>query len=182
MWRKAAGTDVTPIMDLTREYYRAEATDLWCIDEQWFGMQVTTDIVRQFFNPGAALVLVWDGPGGIEGTLWAERGQRVPWSSEEMVVIKLLHLREDLSPRHRRDQIISAMHLWELWARSIGAAVVCSSTMRGEQSGFLKLHQRRGYQCRGSICYRRVIARETESNPGNTQTDSGPVSPPVQSQ
>lgn len=156
-WRPAAGTDVEAIMNLTREYFRREADTIWHIDEQHFASMLTQDIVRQFFNPGTALVAVCeDDCKQLLGYVWAERGQRTVWSSEEMIAIKIVHLRMTLTARERVRIINEMMDIWELWAQSIGVAIVCSSTMRGDQAGFIRLHQRRGYDCRGSICYRRL--------------------------
>lgn len=155
-WRRAAGTDVTPIMDLTREYFRSEATAIWSIDEQHFAHCLTTHIVDQFFNPNSALVAVCEQESKLLAYVWAERNQRTVWSSEEMIAIKIVHLDLTLSARKRLQIIQEMMELWEAWAWSIGVKIVCSSTMRGEQDAFLKMHQRRGYDCRGSICYKRL--------------------------
>jgi len=156
-WRRAVGTDVTPIMDLTREYFRDEATDIWSIDEQWFGRCLTVDIVNQFFNPGSAMVAVAEtDQGRILGYVWVERGIKTVWSSEEMIAVKIVHIDLTLSTRDRIRLIQEMMELWETWARSIGVDIICSSTMRGDQSAFVRLHQRRGYECRGSICYKRL--------------------------
>ena len=174
IWDRASGTDVTAIMDLTREHFRNEANGIWCIDEQHFASTLTQDIVRQFFNPGTAFVAVARGESGILGYVWAERGQRTVWSSEEMVAIKIVHL--DLSlPRLARVRMIGEMmDIWEMWARSIGVNIICSSTMRGEQDAFLRLHQRRGYDCRGSICYRRLgnDMADQSTNDAHEQADN----------
>lgn len=162
-WDRAVGTDVVPIMDLTREHFRREATDIWRIDEFWFGGNLTADIARQFWNPGSALVAVARGEDGLDrdfppllGYVWAERGVKTVWSSEEMIAIKIVHLDLSMPARDRVRMVNEMIDIWELWAQSIGVPVVCSSTMRGEQDGFLRIHQRRGYECRGSICYRRL--------------------------
>ena len=179
-WDRAIGTDVTPIMDLTREHFRSEATGIWQIDEQHFASTLTQDIVRQFFNPGSAFVAVArdnsvldrDFPG-ILGYVWAERGIRTVWSSEEMVAIKIVHLDLSLPKLSRVRMISEMMDIWELWARSIGVDIICSSTMRGEQDAFLKMHQRRGYDCRGSICYRRLTndVADQSTNDAHQQAD-----------
>jgi hypothetical protein len=183
-WRRAAGTDVTPIMDLTREHFRREATGVWSIDEQWFGRSLTVDIVNQFFNPGSAMVAVAEtDQGRLLAYVWAERGQRTVWSADEMVAIKIVHLDLALSARIRLQLLGEMMDLWELWAESITVPVICSSTMRGEQTAFLRLHQRRGYDCRGSICYLRLGPKHTghESNDGHEHADGSNMHsvPPV---
>jgi hypothetical protein len=161
-WRPAAGTDVEAIMAMSRQHFRDEATAIWHIDEQHFASMLTQDIVRQFFNPGTALVAVCeDADHKFLGWVWAERGQRTVWSTEEMVAIKIVHVNMNLATRQRVRIITEMMEIWELWAQSIGVDIVCSSTMRGDQDGFVRLHQRRGYDCRGSICYRRLTVQAT---------------------
>lgn len=105
------------------------------------------------------MVAVAESPQGqLLAYTWAERGIKTVWSSDEMVAVKIVHMDMTVSARHRLVMLGEIMDLWELWARSIGVPVICSSTMRGEQSAFLRLHQRRGYQCRGSICYLRLTS------------------------
>jgi len=174
-WRRAAGTDVTAIMDLTREHFRSEATAVWSIDEQWFGRCLTVDIVNQFFNPGLALVAVAESDQGqLLAYVWAERGVKTVWSTEEMVAIKIVHIDLALSARIRLQLTTEMMDLWELWTESIGVPVICSSTMRADQSAFLRLHQRRGYDCRGSICYLRLGPKQAghETDDGHEHADN----------
>ena len=161
-WHRAQGTDVTDIMDLTRQHFRTEADSVWIIDEQHFACSITMDIVRQFFNPGSAFVAVARNPQGqLVGYVWAERGIKTVWSSEEMIAIKIVHVDMSLSAKDRVRMVREMITVWELWAQSIGVPIVCSSTMRGDQAGFVRLHQQAGYDCRGSICYRRIMPPAT---------------------
>lgn len=160
-WRRALGSDVTAIMDLTRVNFRHEATDLWTIDEQHFAHCLTTDIVHQFYNPKQALVAVnVTAQGQLLAYVWVKRGIKTVWSSDEMITVELVHLDLRLPARQRIGIIKDMIYLWELWAWHCGVPMVVSSTMRGDQSAFLKLHQRHGYTCRGSICYKRIIAAD----------------------
>jgi hypothetical protein len=162
-WNRAQGPDVTDIMDLTREHFRSEATEIWQIDEQHFARSITVDIVNQFFNPGSTFVAVArDDSNTLVGYVWAERGIKTVWSSEEMIAIKIVHMDMSLTARQRVRMVREMIAIWELWAQSIGVDIVCSSTMRGDQAGFLRLHQQAGYDCRGSICYRRLTVPVTE--------------------
>ena len=158
-WHRAQGTDVTDIMDLTRQHFCTEADSVWIIDEQHFARSITVDIVNQFFNPGSAMVAVArnNNTKALVGYVWAERGIKTVWSSEEMIAIKIVHVDMSLSARDRVRMVREMITVWELWAQSIGVSIVCSSTMRGDQAGFVRLHQQAGYDCRGSICYRRIM-------------------------
>jgi hypothetical protein len=173
IWRRAAGTDVTQLMALTREHYANEVGAVWHIDEQWFASELTVAIARQFFNPGSGLVAVAELDHQVVGWVWAERGIRTVWSGEEMVAIKIVHVSLHLSARQRLQIIQEMMQLWELWTAEIGVGIVCSSSMRTEQQAFVRLHQRRGYDCRGSICYLRLQPNMTDQHAdnGNAHTD-----------
>jgi len=51
--------------------------------------------------------------------------------------------------------------LWETWARECSVPVICSTTMRRDQEGFLELHRKLGYDVRGSFAYKRVSTVQT---------------------
>ena len=160
-WRRATGTDVEGIVALSQQGFAADAQTIWTVDPQHFAHELTVDIVHQFFNPTAALVAVSEQSGQLQAYVWAERNQRTVWSSEEMVAIKIVHVDLGLPIRERIRLIREMMQLWEAWARTIGVNIVVSSTMRGDQPGFIRLHQQQGYECRGSICYLRLDKNAT---------------------
>jgi hypothetical protein len=61
-----------------------------------------------------------------------------------------------LSARDRIRLVQEMIGLWEVWAVECGIPIVCSTTMRRSQDGFLKIHARLGYDVRGSIAYKRL--------------------------
>jgi hypothetical protein len=152
------GTDVVEIGNIARAHFRSEIDDIFALDEIAFNRNLTLDIVRQFYNPGMALVTVArDSTGAMLGYTWCERGQRAVWSDEEMICVKMVHVDMTLSGRDRVRIIQEMMEQWELWAVSCGIDIICSTTMRHDQTGFLRLHERMGYSVRGSICYKRLL-------------------------
>jgi hypothetical protein len=156
-WTRAAGTDVVEIGNIARAHFRTEIEDIFALDEVAFNRNLTLDIVRQFYNPGMALVTVArDNTGQMLAYTWCERGQRAVWSDEEMICVKMVHLDLALSTRDRVRLIEEMMDQWELWAQYCAIDIICSTTMRHAQDGFLRLHARRGYSVRGSICYKRL--------------------------
>lgn len=156
-WTRAVGTDVREIGDVARAHFKNEIDNVFVLDEIAFNRNLTLDIVRQFYNPGISLVTVArDDNNRLLGYTWVERGQRTPWSDEEMIVVKMVHVDLNLSVRHRIQLIRDMMEQWEVWAYSIGVHIICSTTMRYDQAGFLKLHEKNGYSVRGSVCYKRL--------------------------
>ena len=73
-----------------------------------------------------------------------------------MVIIKMAHLSLNLSARERVTLVKDMLRLWEAFATLARVNIICSTTMRKDQSVFLKLHERYGYDVRGSYAYKRL--------------------------
>jgi hypothetical protein len=43
-----------------------------------------------------------------------------------------------------------------LWAHSWGIPVICSTSIRGEHDGFMKIHKKRGFRVNGSYAWIRT--------------------------
>lgn len=156
-WQPARGEDVAAMVELTQAQFEREADEIFKTDPIVYAHNLTRTVVDQFYNPGTAFLwIARSDPAQVLGYVWAERGQRAVWSADEMVAIKIVHVDLKLSARDRVRLCDDMITLWENWTRSIGVPVICSTTMRSDQEGFLRLHERRGYQRRGSICYKRL--------------------------
>lgn len=155
-WTRATGADITPIMLLAKHHFEAEADSVFSIDELEYSRNVGVAVVNQFYNPFSELLMVAKADHEIIAYCWARRGERAAWSTDEMVAIRIAHVNMTLPIRHRVQLVQQMIELWELWARACGIAVICSTTMRKSQDGFLKIHERMGYDVRGSIAYRRL--------------------------
>jgi hypothetical protein len=116
-------------------------------------------VVNQFYGPNSELLSVaHDESGNLIAYTWAKAGERAPWSDDEMVSVRMVHVKLDLSARDRIRLIQDMMILWERFAAQSNVKIICSTTMRHEQDAFLKLHVRAGYDVRGSYAYKRVSA------------------------
>lgn len=156
-WQPAAGPDVPAIKDIAVNYFECEVQGIWIPDHIAYMRNITQAIVNQFYTPGSELILVAkDVNDVIVGYMWVRRGQRSPWSDEEMAMVQMVHVDMRLSLR-RRIQLISEMIAnWETWCLNFGIPIVCSTTMRDDQAGFLRIHQHCGYVIRGSYAYKRL--------------------------
>ena len=70
---------------------------------------------------------------------------------------RMIHLDMTLPARTRVRLVQDMIDIQETWCRAYGIGIVCSTTMRHEQAGFVELHRRAGYSVRGSYCYRRLV-------------------------
>jgi hypothetical protein len=78
-----------------------------------------------------------------------------------MVIVKMAHLSLNLSARDRVKLVIDMLRLWEAFATLARVRIICSTTMRKDQSSFLKLHEKHGYDVRGSYAYKKLPSRDS---------------------
>jgi hypothetical protein len=157
-WGQASGADTNDIVDMALVDYGMETDNIFRNDTVEYARNVTMAIVNQFYNPKMELFSVAKdvGTGALLGYTWAIRGQYSPWSKEEMVGIKIAHVNQNCTVKQRIFMCAQMIRMWEIWARACEINIICSSTVRTEQTAFLNLHRQAGYDIRGSICYKRL--------------------------
>lgn len=156
-WQPAAGTDVPLIVRMAQDHFEQEIDRIFTPDPIAYSRNITLAVVQQFYAPLTQLISVAKTQQNqLIAYTWAERNQRAPWSDDEMTVVKMAHVDLGLSARTRIQLVMDMIDMWEAWSLMCGVHVVCSTTMRGDQAAFLRLHQRRGYDVRGSYCYKRI--------------------------
>jgi hypothetical protein len=156
-WRRANGTDVPDIVSMAQTSFQSEIDRIFVPDPIAYERNVMRAIVEQFYLPGTELVIVARNPVGekLLGYAWVLKST-APWSDEAMAAVRMAHVDMKCSPRDRVRLVAEMIMSWELWCVENGIPVICSSTMRGDQQGFLKIHERYGYSVRGSFCYKRL--------------------------
>lgn len=155
-WYRGAGPDVPYMVALARTNYQSEIEEIWRPDTVAMARNLTHAVVEQFYNPNNSMLTCATHGDQMAAFTWCVRGERVPWSDDEMVVVKMASI--DLAlPQRRRMAILEDMIVqWELWARDIKVPIICSSTIRPDAQGFLAKHQRMGYTVRGNLAWKRL--------------------------
>lgn len=158
-WRPATGLDVPHIVKMAQDHFETEIDTIFTPDPVAYSRNITLAVVNQFYGPTTELLSVaTDVDNNIVAYTWAKAGERSPWSDDEMVIIKMAHLSLNLSPRERVELIKDMLELWSAFATLAQVSIICSTTMRKDQSAFLKLHERHGYDVRGSYAYKKLSA------------------------
>jgi|TARA_R110000868_G_C10711571_1_gene749991 hypothetical protein len=153
------GTDIADIVRLAESHFQTEIDSIFIPEPVVYTRNLTYAVVNQFYGPNSELLSVaHDAAGKMIAYTWAKAGERAPWSDDEMVFVKMAHVGLDLSTKQRVRLIQDMLLLWENFALRIGVKIICSTTMRREQDAFLKLHERAGYDVRGSYCYKKLSA------------------------
>ena len=157
-WQPATGSDVYDMVQLAARNYSHEMDDIFDIDTLAGARNVTQAIVNQMYNPGSEFVqLARDTQtAAVVAYVWVNRGHRHIWSDQEMAVTQMVHVDLQLPVRDRLRLVQEMLLKWEHWAETHSITIICSTTVRRDTAGFLKLHLRHGYDVRGSFAYRRL--------------------------
>jgi len=158
-WRPATGADVPQIVQMAIDHFQIEIDTIFTPDPVAYSRNITLSVVNQFYSPTTELLSVAvDTNNTIVAYTWCKTKEYAPWSDDEMVIVKMAHLSLNLSPRERVILVKDMLRLWEAFATLAQVPIICSTTMRKDQSSFLKLHKQFGYDVRGSYAYKKVSA------------------------
>lgn len=156
MWMKAAGTDVPQMVQMAQQHFEQEIDQIFTPEPVVYARHLTRAVVEQFYQPGSELLTVKYQGDQLQAYLWATSGHTNVWSDDRVLDVRMIHLALDLSPRVRIQLINEMLDQLDLFAYHYRIPIICSSTVRSDQTAFLKIHQRRGYLVRGSTAWKRL--------------------------
>jgi len=157
-WQPAAGTDCQDITDMALVDFGSETDGIFENDPLEYQRNIMRATVNQFYNPKMELLSVARNPTtrALLAYTWAVRGEYSPWSREEQIQVRVAHVDQQLTDRNRVFLCAQMIRMWETWAEACDVRIICSSTMRHDQTAFLELHRAAGFSLRGSIAYKRI--------------------------
>jgi hypothetical protein len=155
-WRRAQAADVPGIVTLADQFYSGEVEgQIFTKSPTRLHYHLQQAILTQTYMPTKTCVLV-AGNDTISAWSWLETGSFTPYSDDEMAVAEFLHIDLNLPARLRVDLIRTCLDLWRVFCREAGIPVLVSTTIRADQSAFMRLHERAGFTVRGSVAYLRI--------------------------
>jgi hypothetical protein len=161
-WRPAGSEDIAKIVAMAESHFQCEIDSIFKPEPIVYSRHITLAVVNQYYNPRSELISVaYDEQGTMIAYTWAKSGEYAAWSDNEMVSVRMAHVDLTLSARLRIRLVQDMLNLWEGWARIINVPIICSTTMRNDQTTFLKLHAKMGYDVRGSYAYKKLSAEQT---------------------
>lgn len=156
-WRPAVGTDVQDIVNMAEQHFQQEIDLIFRPEPITYSRNITFAVVTQFYQPNTELLYVArDNNQQLLAYTWARAGERAPWSDDQMIVVRMAHVALDLSARQRITLVQDMIEIWQIFAQQIQCPIICSTTMRRDQDAFLRLHQKAGFDVRGSYAYKRL--------------------------
>ena len=162
-WESTSGTDVPHMVEMAQAHFETEIDRIFRPDPIAYARNLTLATVAQFYNSRSELLKVAKEreTGRILAYTWAICSEKTAWSDEAMICAKMAHVDLSLPVRQRLRLVTGMIVQWETWARECGIDIVCSTTMRRDQSGFLEIHRKLGYDVRGSFAYKRLSTVQT---------------------
>ena len=155
-WRRATPADVPAMVALSDINYNKEFESvIFTKNLTRLHYHLHQAILTQTYTPDQTCVLVAGNPKIIAWS-WLERGRFTPYSDDEMATGEILHIDTTLSSRRKIQLVRECLDLWILWAQTCGIPVITSSTIRPDQSAFMRLHEQAGFDIRGSFAYKRL--------------------------
>lgn len=157
-WRLADIGDTNDIVAMAQTHFEGEIDQIFTPEVPTMTRNVTFAIMNQIYYPGTEMITVCraEDDNRLLAYTWAKSNDRACWSDDPMVCVRMVHVDLTLSPRLRIKLVKDMMSHWERLAAYSGNNIICSTTMRHDQDGFLKLHERAGYSVRGSYAYKKL--------------------------
>jgi hypothetical protein len=156
IWQPADGSYIESIVNMAESHFQSEIDTIFKPEPIAYSRNLTLAIVNQFYLPTTSLVAVAVSDHKLLAYTWASSTERAPWSDDPMVVIRMAHVDLTIPVKTRVKLINDMFPIWEKFAKLAKVPIICSTTMRKDQNGFLKLHERQGYDIRGSYAYKRI--------------------------
>ena len=151
MWELLKKHDVLEVLGIFSGYYEVEAGVLG-YDPHFLERNLTMATTLQEYDKSKEFIAIYR-EDEIEAACWFDRGGYAAYSTKEISNAKFHHVRLDL-PLKKRVRLVNQMidqHI--LWAHNWGIPVVCSSSVRVEHDGFMRIHAKRGFTVHGSFAW-----------------------------
>ena len=156
-WRLADGNDVPSMVAMAQTHFEREIDNIFTPDPVAYSRNLTLAVVNTFFCPNNVRVAVCNNDANVLlAYTWCVSGEVAPWSDDPMVLVKMAHVDLDLSTRIRLKLLDNMFDIWDKFAIQSRTPIICSTTMRHDQSAFLKMHSKRGWDVRGSYAYKKI--------------------------
>ena len=148
--------DVDDIVDMADTIFGIEADGILTRDRNVFRKNVTIASTVQLFDKGREFLAVCRDSEKLLGYCWFDRGGYTTYANEEISNAKFHHVDLSLPAKTRVKMLNQMIDQHILWAYTWGIPVICSTSIRAEHNGFMRIHQKRGFTVNGSYAWVRT--------------------------
>lgn len=144
--------DVEDVVALARKY-EDEVESVLKTDPAVMRKNLTIASTVQVFDKTREFIAVARAGERLLGYCWFDRHGYTVYANEEISNAKFHHVDMSLPVKTRIRLINEMIDQHILWAAKHGIPVVCSTSIRGEYEGFMRIHQKRGFMVNGSYAW-----------------------------
>ena len=158
IWRLADFADVDNIVALAEQFYQPEIESILTPTPELLAFNLRKGILNQTYDLSQEQIIVAVDKTTAQLTAWAwcQRGIYMPYAPEEVAEAAFAHVRLDMSTRLRVTITAQIIQQWILWCHLWRIPVLVSSSIRQEQTAFMRLHEQFGFSTAGSLAYKRI--------------------------
>ena len=160
-WNYASFYDIEDMYDMAKTHFEREMDTIFTINDAGYKYALDISTSHQRHNLALEQLLVCRDKttNKLLAYSWIGRGHRTPYSNDEMCEARMLHTDLNLSPMKRIHICVQAINYWITWGIACSVPVLVSTSIREDQTTFLRLHERLDFIVRGGICYKRIIPK-----------------------
>ena len=149
--------DVADIVWMSDTFFGTEADGILKRDKAIFTKNVTIASTVQLFDKNREFIAVCrTDDERLLGFCWYDRGGYTTYANEEISNAKFHHVDLTLPAKTRVKLVHQMIDQHILWANACGIPVICSTSIRSEHDGFMKIHKKRGFTVNGSYAWLRT--------------------------
>lgn len=158
IWHRAQPKDVEDILDLVAQNYEQEIDNILRPNRSRMAYHLHQAVLDQIFGLNTQNVTIARDKTSEQLLAWAwiVRDKRTVYADEEMGIAEFAHVDLSLSARDRITLTAQTIEQWILWCEINNIPVLSSTSIRADQSTFMRLHEQFGFVVRGSYAFRRI--------------------------
>lgn len=155
-WRQANLQDLNAIVDLSVKHFEHEVAD--CLTPSPFRLthNIYIALGHQVFDGTHMLCVCHDDDDKLLAYGWIERSGYTMYAEETIAEVRMVHIDMELPVKYRVKIIKEMVGLFENYCGVFKTQVIITNTIRKDTAGFLKLHEKLGYETRGSYAFKRL--------------------------
>lgn len=155
-WQRATIDHIPQIYRLAHYEFGQEIDTYMTPSPPKFKYLLAQSILTQLYDPNRELLIVAHIGDRFIGYAWLARGETTTFSDDEIASYRFIHCVQDVSARIRYTLIKEALEQGILWCAINKIPVLCSTSIRAQQSAFMKIHDKLNFIIRGSYAWMRI--------------------------
>jgi len=155
-WKQASLQDLDAIVELSVRHFEHEVADCLTASPVRLAHNIYMALGSQAFDGTHSIYVCEDEQGTLLAYGWIERSGYTIYAEEPIAEVRMVHIDMVLPVKDRVKIIQEMIRMFEQYCDIFNIPVIITNTIRKDTAGFLKLHEKLGYETRGSFAFKRL--------------------------